>query len=93
MESARPLVLLLIFIAACTANRVDRARWSAMSPQEKKIYVQSMIGHEEAKSAKGGNDRRFPLSADEYVRRIDDAYAHGDRRPPATIFEGMGSPR
>jgi len=94
MESARTLaLLLLIAVAACGANRVDRARWIAMSPREKTIYMRSMIGHEEAKSAKGGNDRHFPLSADEYVRRIDAAYARGDRRAPATIFEEMGSTR
>lgn len=64
-----------------------------MSSRQKTIYVRSLIGHEEAKSAKGGNDRRFPLTADEYVRRIDAAYARGDRRDPATIFEEMGSTR
>ena len=94
METARTVALLfLITAAACAPNRVDRARWSTMSTQEKTIYVRSLIGHEEAKAHKGGNDRRFPLSADAYVRRIDAAYARGERRPPATIFEEMGSTR
>ena len=38
-----------------------------------------MIGHERAKAHKGGNDRRYSLPADEYVRRIDAQYARGDR--------------
>jgi len=92
METARTVaLLLLIAVVACAPNRVDRSRWSRMSTQEKTIYVRSLIGHEEAKAHKGGNDRRFPLSPGEYVRRIDAAYARGDRRAPATIFEEMGS--
>ncbi|HUJ16032.1 MAG TPA: hypothetical protein VL284_19745 [Thermoanaerobaculia bacterium] len=94
MDTARTVALLvLIAVAACAPNHVDRGRWMTMSPGEKTIYVRSMMGHEEAKAHKGGNERRFPLSADEYVRRIDAAYARGDRRAPATIFEEMGSSR
>jgi len=84
---------LVLFLAACAQNRVDRARWQTMSAQEKKIYVQSMIGHEKAKAQKGGNADRFTLPPDDYARRIDDAYARGDRRNPDTIFDEMGSTR
>jgi hypothetical protein len=87
------IALLLLIVAACAPNRVDRARWQQMSTQEKRIYVESMIGHEQAKAHKGGNDRRFALPADEYVRRIDAQYARGERRNPDTIFEEMGSTR
>jgi len=91
-EGLRTFFLLLL-LAACAQNHVDRARWMEMPAQQKRIYVRSMIGHEEAKASKGGNERRFTLPPDEYVRRIDAAYARGDRRDPDTIFEEMGSPR
>jgi len=87
---ARTLFLLAL-VAACAQNRVDRTRWQEMSPPEKRIYVQSMIGHEEAKAHKGGNERRYPLAADEYARRIDAAYARGERRNPEQIFEDLGA--
>jgi len=87
------VVLLLLIVAACAPNPVDRARWQEMSSAEKRIYVESMIGHEQAKAQKGGNDRRHPLPPDECVRRIDAQYARGDRRNPDTIFEEMGSTR
>ena len=94
MEAAiARVVLLLLVVAACAPNRVDRARWQEMSSQEKRIYVESMIGHEQAKAHKGGNERRYALPPDEYVRRIDTAYARGERRNPDTIFEEMGSTR
>jgi hypothetical protein len=82
-----------MLLAACAQHRVDRARWMEMSAQEKRIYVQSMIGHEEAKQQKGGSRHSFTLAPDDYARRIDDAYARGDRRTPDTIFEEMGSTR
>ena len=84
---------LVLLLSACAQNRVDRARWQEMSAQQKRIYVQSMLGHEKAKAQKGGSADRFSLPADEYTRRIDDAYARGDRRDPDTIFEEMGSTR
>ena len=94
MEAAiKRAIVLLLLLAACAQNRVDRARWQQMSADEKRIYVQSMIGHEEAKAHKGGSERRFTSAPDDYVRRIDDAYARGDRRNPDTIFEDMGSSR
>jgi hypothetical protein len=85
--------LLLLLAAACAQNRVDRARWQHMSANEKTIYVRSMIGHEEAKAHKGGNERRYRQPPADYVRRIDAAYARGERRNPDTIFEEMGSSR
>jgi len=61
-----------------------------MPANEKTFYVRTLLGHEKAKEAKGGNDRVFTLSADVCVKRIDDAYAHGDRRNVDAIFEEMG---
>jgi hypothetical protein len=78
------------FWAACNRTNIDRAEWLAMSLNEKTFYVRTLLGHEKAKEAKGGNDRVFTRAADDYVKRIDDAYARGDRRNVDTIFEEMG---
>ena len=64
-----------------------------MSSNEKTFYVRTLLGHEKSKDAKGGNDLVFLKSADDYVKRIDDAYARGDERTVDAIFETMGSPR
>jgi hypothetical protein len=63
-----------------------------MSPNEKTLYVRTLLGHEKAKEAKGGNDRVFRRSINDYVKRIDEAYARGDQRSVDAIFEEMGSP-
>ena len=89
MRRALALVLLLF---AC-ARQVDRAQWQQMSPKEKTLYVRSLIGGEKVKERKGGNDLVFPLPPEEYVRRIDAAYAHGDHRGAKRVFEEMGSVR
>jgi len=82
-----------LVILACHRTNIDRAQWQSMSSNEKTLYVRTLLGHEKTKEAKGGNDRVFPLSIDDYVMRIDDAYARGDRRTVDAIFEEMGSPR
>lgn len=82
-----------MLVAACAQPRVDRVRWREMSAADKQIYVRSMVGHAEAKAHKGGHAAHYPLAPDDYARRIDAAYARGDRRNPDTIFEEMGSSR
>ncbi len=82
----------LLLLLACNRTNIDRTEWQSMSPNEKLFYVRTLLGHEKAKEAKGGNDRVFTRAADDYVKRIDDAYAHGDRRNVDAIFEEMGSP-
>ena len=84
--------LLLLLLFACNRTNIDRAEWKAMSANEKTLYVRTLLGHEKAKEAKGGNDRVFTRVADDYVKRIDDAYAYGDKRNVDAIFEEMGSP-
>ena len=83
----------LVLILACHRTNIDRTQWQSMSSNEKTFYVRTLLGHEKTKEAKGGNDRVFTMSADDYVKRIDDAYARGDQRTVDAIFEGMGSPR
>jgi hypothetical protein len=85
--------LLLLLAIACHRTNINRAQWRSMSANEKTLYVRTLLGHEKTKEAKGGNDRVFRLSIDDYVKRIDDAYARGDQRTVDAVFEEMGSPR
>lgn len=62
-----------------------------MSSDEKMIYVSSLIGAERVKDAKGGGGKKYDDAAEEYVKRIDAAYAGGDGREPAAIFVEMGT--
>ena len=64
-----------------------------MSADRKTLYVRTLLGHEKVKDAKGGNARVFDRPAEEYTKRIEEAYARGDRRDADTIFEEMGSKR
>jgi len=89
----RHTALALALLIACAQPHVDRARWQHMSPSEKTLYVRTLLGHEKVKEAKGGNGRTFDRPAEEYARRIDEAYARGERRDADTIFEEMGSKR
>jgi hypothetical protein len=70
---------------ACSTE-VTRDRWQLMPTSEKRVYVQSMIGAEKVKRAKGGGGRDYTEPVDEYVKKIDAAYAQGDKRDPADIF-------
>lgn len=87
------VMVLILLVLACHRTNIDRAQWQSMSPNEKTLYVRTLLGHEQTKQAKGGNDRAFGSTADDYVKRIDDAYARGDQRTVDAIFEEMGSPR
>jgi predicted Fe-S protein YdhL (DUF1289 family) len=90
----RAIVTAAIVLAlACQRTNIDRAQWQSMSPNEKTLYVRTLLGHEKTKEAKGGNDRVFSQTADDYVKRIDDAYARGDQRTVDAIFEEMGTRR
>jgi predicted Fe-S protein YdhL (DUF1289 family) len=84
---------LLLLAISCHRTNIDRAQWQSMSPSEKTLFVRMLLGHEKTKEAKGGNDRVFKQPADDYVKRIDEAYSRGDQRSADAIFEEMGSPR
>ena len=86
-------MMTMLVILACHRTNIDRAQWQSMSANEKALYVRTLLGHEKTKDAKGGNDRVFTRSIDEYVKNIDDAYTRGDQRSVDAIFESMGSPR
>ncbi len=86
-------IAMAIVLLACHRTNIDRSQWQSMSPNEKSLYVRTLLGHEKTKEAKGGNDRVFRKAVNEYVARIDAAYANGDQRRVDVIFEEMGSPR
>lgn len=92
-SGVRRAVLALALAAACHRTNISRAQWQALPREQKTLYVRTLLGHEQAKAAKGGNERVFTRPAEEYARRIDDAYARGDARTADAIFEEMGTRR
>jgi hypothetical protein len=83
----------VLLFAACARSHVTRDDWQRMSSERKALYVRTLLGHEKVKEAKGGNARAFDRPAEEYAKRIDEAYARGERRNADTLFEEMGSKR
>lgn len=82
--------LLLLGIVACSRTNISRTQWQAMPAAKKVLYVRTLLGYEQAKAAKGGNDRHFPAAPEEYVKKIDAAYLRGDQRTVDAIFEESG---
>ena len=87
------LIVALLVLCACGRTNVDRAQWQQMSGNEKTLYVRSLLGHERAKESKGGAPNVHTKPAEEYVRAIDAAYAHGEGRDVDAVFEALGAPR
>lgn len=85
----RAAALALALLLACSPPHIDRARWQQMPQSDKVLYVRQLLGGEQAKAAKGGTAPAHPLSAEEYVRRIDEAYARGETRDVDAIFTAM----
>ena len=84
------LALVLVF---CCKQHLNRTRWQQMSPEDKRLYVSSLLGGEKAKDAKGGGGRTYSGSAAGCVQRIDQAYPAGDTRNPAQIFATLADKR
>ncbi len=78
---------------ACGRTAIDRGRWEHMSPNEKTLYVRSLLGHEQARESKGGTPLVHTRPAEAYVQAIDAAYAHGEKRDVDALFDTMGTPR
>ena len=93
----KKLALVAIAIAmlaiACGTEKVDRNRWDQMNHADRLLYVKSMIGAEQVKQSKGGNDQIHPKPPEEYVTAIERAYAGGDKRAPDEVFAAMGEKR
>jgi predicted Fe-S protein YdhL (DUF1289 family) len=83
----------LLIALACQRTNISRAQWQQMPQNEKTLYVRTLLGHEKSREAKGGNDLVFSKAAEEYVKRIDEAYARGDQRTVDAVFEEMGEKR
>ncbi|HET8798227.1 MAG TPA: hypothetical protein VFO89_11100 [Thermoanaerobaculia bacterium] len=61
-----------------------------MSHDDRVLYVRTLLGAEKAKEAKGGGAKQYAETPEEYVNRIDAAYARGDARTPEAIFAELG---
>jgi len=86
MRMAPALIALTLAIVACSPGTISRTEWQRMPHEERVLYVQSLVGEERARAAKGGAPARHTRPAEEYVRAIDAAYASGDARAPREIF-------
>jgi predicted Fe-S protein YdhL (DUF1289 family) len=93
MMRAALLVFVALLVTACQRTNISRAQWQQMPQNEKTLYVRTLLGHEKSREAKGGNDLVFTKPAEEYVKRIDEAYARGDQRTVDAVFEEMGTRR
>jgi predicted Fe-S protein YdhL (DUF1289 family) len=85
------LLCALLIVFACARTTATRDGWLKMSHDEKTLYVRSLIGHEKAKEAKGGNQRVYERPAEIYVQEIDAAYARGEQRTVDEVFETLGA--
>jgi hypothetical protein len=81
---------LLALLLACSRDSIDRAQWQRMPHEDRVLYVQSLVGGERAKAAKGGHARRYDRAPSEYVAAIDTAYARGEQRDVPQVFEELG---
>jgi hypothetical protein len=93
MKRATFAIAIVLIALACQRTNISRAQWQQMPPNEKTLYVRTLLGHEKTREAKGGNDLVFALPAEEYVKRIDEAYGRGDHRRVDEVFEAMGTRR
>ena len=95
MQVSRSLIASLIILfcvaalAGCSRGEIPAARWRAMTREQKVVVVDSLRGHEAALRAKGGQPPEYSGTNLEYVRRIDAAYAAGDKRTVTAIWNGF----
>jgi hypothetical protein len=82
--------LALALFLACAPGPVTHAKWQQMSRDDRVLYVNTLLGAEKVKDAKGGTGKTYTLAAEDYVKQIDAAYAQGDARDPETIFAELG---
>ncbi|HEX2831418.1 MAG TPA: hypothetical protein VHW00_00295 [Thermoanaerobaculia bacterium] len=83
-------VLSLALFLACAPEHVSASRWTEMSHDDRVLYVNTLLGAEKVKDAKGGTGKAYTEPAEEYVKEIDAAYARGDARDPEQIFAELG---
>jgi hypothetical protein len=93
MYRSKPLsivIVSLLLALTCARETIDRDRWQHMTHDDRILYVRSLIGAEKVKDAKGGGGRTYDRPAEDYVTRIDQAYARGDARTVPEIFAELG---
>ena len=78
-------------MALACAGDVGREEWQGMTPAEKTLYVNSLLGAETARERKGGTAVAIEMPAEEIVARIDAAYARGDGRAVSEIFSTLAA--
>ncbi|MFN2239604.1 MAG: hypothetical protein ABR524_09450, partial [Thermoanaerobaculia bacterium] len=83
---AIPLLLLAILLSGCGQAEVKAERWQQMGPEEKELFVKSLIGGEAAASAKGSGGKRYSRPSAEYVELLDARYREGDPRTVEQIW-------
>jgi len=86
-------VFTLLLTLACAGGTVTRADWQEMSREERLLYVRALLGEEQAKDAKGGRGATYDRPAEEYVTRIEAAYARGDERGVREIWTELATSR
>ena len=91
MRLAAALTIACLAFFSCARDTVDRAQWNRMSHNDRVLYIRSLMGAEQVKTAKGGRGHHYPRPAEDYVKRIDDRYARGDTRTAAEIFAELGT--
>lgn len=82
-------ITMLLLFPACARDTISRDDWQRMPETDRLLYVQSLVGAEKAKEAKGGKGRASNRPAEEIVMLIEQAYARGDARPAHQIFEEL----
>ncbi|HYR29293.1 MAG TPA: hypothetical protein VEU30_12560 [Thermoanaerobaculia bacterium] len=87
-----PAFALLLFLA-CANDAVTRDEWQEMPRDERLLYVRALLGEEQAKDAKGGRGATYDRPAEEYVGRIDAAYARGEGRNVREIWTELATSR
>lgn len=83
--------LAAVFLLHCANGTVDRAKWQRMPPEDRVLYVRTLLGEEQAKDAKGGRGKTYDRPAEEYVARIDAAYQRNDARDVDAIFAELAT--
>jgi hypothetical protein len=83
-------MFLAMLMLACAPTDVTEADWRKMSHEDRVLYVNTLIGAEKVKDAKGGDGKTYALPPEDYVKQIEAAYTRGDARTPEQIFLELG---
>lgn len=80
----------VVLCCGCLARAASREEWQKMPPEEKRMYVRTLLGHEQVAERKGGVDTKHTAGIDEYVTRVDARYAAGDARTVDEVWRDLG---